>query len=171
MNERTQNAPSSPKNMTHLFWVYTAKRCKISKRNKRENTHIQEKKNKAKQTHNRETKKGRREGLRFYYLTNSHVSGTDIPGDQHRQTSWETHSDCLLDKNTPDVFVPLQVHLKHDFGGDLCVATGEGAGHTSERVSAGNTFSRNTKTRGGEGKKGNSYQTSRRKKKKIPFST
>lgn len=31
------------------------------------------------------------------------------------------------------------MHLNHDFGGDLCVATGEG-GDTSERVSTGNNF-------------------------------
>ena len=30
------------------------------------------------------------------------------------------------------------MHLNHDFGGDLCVATGEGG--KSERVSTGNNF-------------------------------
>lgn len=87
----------------------------------------------------------------FYYLTHSHVSDTQtsvrasIPGPAK-----DHDSDCSLDRLLQTFsFKQIQVHLNHDFGGDLCVATGEG-GDKSERVSTGNNFlkKKNTKTQG-----------------------
>lgn len=112
--------------MTHLFWVYTEKRRKVSKRNKTTIT-IKPTKHKKQNKHtDRKTKTWRREGLMSYYLTHSHVSDADIHGGQRHRTSWGKPFRLLIGQILQTFSFKIQVHLKHDFGGDLCVATGEG---------------------------------------------
>lgn len=106
------------------------KRRKMSKRNKRTGKHNKIRTQRTKSKTYTLTETQRREDKKASYSITSliHTWATQrYPAGPASQTSWGNPVRLLVGQILQTFsFKQIQVHLKHDFGGDLCVATGEG---------------------------------------------